>query len=91
MVDYGFYSTKKNQYTDFEIQNIKTFIDSKLIKYIIWNWSNNYLKKHTFDFLRELPEINLNKKWSDDELYKQFNITENEITKIEKWYDNWKP
>ena len=87
MCDYGWYSTPKNE-TD-NLSNKKTYMESKLITYLTITWSIDYSPKQTYDFLRELPKIDFNKTWTDEELYKEFNLTEEEINEVETWYSNW--
>ena len=85
MVDYGFYSTPSGHYTKQQLDNLKTYMESKLIKYLLVEYSKSYNKKQTYDFLRELPEVDLSKSWTDEELYEFFKITKEERLVIEKW------
>jgi hypothetical protein len=85
MVDYGFYSTPTKYYTVQQLENMKTYMESKLIRYLLIEYSRSYNKKQTYDFLRELPEIDLSKNWTDEELYDFFKLTKEEKSVIESW------
>jgi hypothetical protein len=85
MVDYGFYSTPPEYYTVQQLENMQTYMESKLIRYLLIGYSSSYNKKQTYDFLRELPEIDLFKNWTDEELYDFFKLTKEEKSVIESW------
>jgi len=68
---------------------MKRYIESKLISYCIINF--NIIKpSSSYNFLSRLSEIDFSKPYTNNELYKEFNITEDEINDIEEWYSNWK-
>ena len=66
---------------DISANNFISILDSKISKYLQKVLTHN--TKSKFKILNYLPKLDLTKKWSDDDLYKQFNLTAEEIYKIE--------
>lgn len=71
-------------------ENIKNFLESKLISFLIVRYSGEYKKYKAYNFLTSLPELDFTREWSDIELYDEFNITQKEQKEIEDWYSEWK-
>jgi len=75
-------------YSDEELENMKKYIESKLIMYCIVNYKR--LKPSMGNiFLRELSEIDFSKSYTNQELYKEFNLTNEEINEVQNWYSNY--
>ena len=68
---------------DANLANVKSILSSKLYQYVI---------KHTlfggwvsYEAIRRLPKLDINYHWSNDEIYKEFNLTEEEILDVESY------
>jgi hypothetical protein len=72
----------KDSLTKAELETLKTYVESKLIKFCVLQFAK-IKPAMGYAFLRRLPDINLSKKWTDKALYKYFNLTPEEITYIE--------
>lgn len=73
-----------------ELENMKNYLNSKLISYLVVNFSIVVKPSAYYTFVSKLPELDFSKPWTDEELYKEFNITEEEQKIIEDWYEEWK-
>ena len=64
-------------------KNLLSILNSKLFKYIVSSakWSG-FINK---DILRILPNIGTHKKWSDDDIYALFKLSNKEINYIENY------
>ena len=71
------------------LENMKIYFETKLITYCVIKFKEIKSSAH-YNFLSRLPEIDLSKPWTDEELYKEFNLTDDEIKEVEKWYKEWK-
>lgn len=64
-----------------EIDGARTQLESKLYKFIIeGNRANQYIEKHIPNMM---PQLDMSKKWTDEEIYKYFGLTQEEIEYIE--------
>jgi len=65
-----------------ESNKIKDILSLKVYRFIvnITRWSN----WNSPDILRNLPKVDLDKKWTDEDLYKEFSLSIDEIYLIEK-------
>lgn len=62
--------------------NILSLFETKLYKFLIKSTKfNQYNELSTYLLL---PKVDLSKSWTDQELYKHFNLTEDEVAYIEK-------
>lgn len=66
------------------MDSIKSILESKLWKYVV---NINTLTGWLSPVFRELPRVDTTKIWSDQELYKEFNLTDEEILEIESYKD----
>jgi site-specific DNA-methyltransferase (adenine-specific) len=85
----GQFYTNKHKMSEEELKNINEYIFSKLISYCLIN-SKILYSKSAYVFYTSLPELDFTRTWTDEELYKEFNITEEEQQEIEAWYKEWK-
>ena len=83
-INYMFF-TNKNEMSISKLNNLKKYLESPLVKYCVINHSFKYKKEPTYNMLSKISGVNLDKIWTNEELYKEFNIAENEIKEIEKW------
>lgn len=71
----GIYDTKK------EAQNLADYLRTKFLRFLVG------LRKNTQDVIRDrfafVPLLPMNTAWSDEELYKHFGLTQDEIAFIE--------
>ena len=71
----GKYSTEK------EASNLDLYLRSKFLRFLVG------LRKNTQDITKDrfvfVPQLPMNKAWSDEKLYSHFNLTEEEINFIE--------
>lgn len=73
-----------------EAENLKTVLSSKLYTWILLNLVDGNSSKSkmsgsiTNNAVSRFPLIDLTRSWSDDELYKHFNLTQEEINLIEQ-------
>lgn len=64
-----------------ELEGARSQLESKLYKFIIeGNRANQYIEKHIPNMM---PQLNLNKVWTDSEIYKHFGLTQEEIDYVE--------
>jgi hypothetical protein len=65
-----------------EAESMKMYLESKLVAFIISKTKNSAVNSKTiFSFL---PKVDFTRSWTDAELYKHFNLTQEEIDYIEK-------
>jgi hypothetical protein len=69
------------------LENMSVYISSKLLTYCI-KQTKIVNEEGPYSFYTKIPNIDLSKKWTDDELYKKFELTQPEINEIEEWYKN---
>jgi len=81
-------NSSRSVYSLDELENMKKYLESHLISFCVENY-NIVFPKASYAFLFLLPEINFNISYTDEELYKEFNITEDEQEEIENWYSEW--
>jgi hypothetical protein len=72
----------KNELSNNELLSLKSYLDSKLIKFCVTNYKK-IKPSMGYVFLRKLSHIGFDKIWSDIEIYNHFNITKEEIEYIE--------
>lgn len=73
--------------TKIESDNFIKVLDSKLMKIAL---SYYKIDQHINEYhLWALSDLDYTISWSDEELYKEFNLTEEEIEYIENWYKLW--
>jgi len=76
--------------SDNKLLNLKSILVSKLFSFaIVYDKINGLKSSGLYNLLFKLTSPGLHKSWSDEELYKEFNITDNEKKVIEKWYKEW--
>ncbi len=62
--------------------NLKTYLESKLVRYLLLSSIPGMnISKDKFRFI---PILNFSKKYTDQEIYKKYNLSESEINVIEK-------
>lgn len=72
----GFYDTEK------EAENLVNFISCKLPRFLMrTTYSSVHVSKDNFRFV---PIMDMNKKWTDKELYTYFGLNEEQQTLVEK-------
>lgn len=65
-----------------EAENFKYFITRKFSRYLMRvTYSSMHISRQNFMFV---PDLGLNKKWSDQQLYEYFSLSKEEISIIEK-------
>ena len=84
----SFFFVSKLDETLETLKNMKIYMDSKIIAYCVMN-RNILYPSGFYDFLYQLSAVDLSKEWSDEELYKEFNLDEQEIKEVEEWYSEW--
>ena len=67
--------------SDKEAENLLSILDSNISKYLQKVLTHN--TKNKFKILNFLPKLDLNQRWSNELLYKEFNLTQDEIKLIE--------
>lgn len=74
--------TNRDRLNQKELKVLKSYLESNLISFCV-----NEFKKIKpgmgYTFLRKLSEIDLTRTWTDAELYKHFNLTQEEIDYVE--------
>ena len=68
--------------------NAKTFLDSKLVTYCVHVYATTVKKEAHYNFLNRLPETDFSHPWTDEQLYQEFNLTDEEIQEVETWCKN---
>lgn len=81
---YSYWAPVKNKT---EGLNMISFLNSKLIQFI-FNKICRYTGFNSIGVLKHLPELNFSHSWTDQELYRYFNLTQEEINYIETLYSN---
>lgn len=72
----GFLDTKE------EAENLVSYVNCKFTRYLIrTTYSSVHVSKDNFRFV---PLVDLKRRWTDEDLYSKFGLTEKEITLIEK-------
>ena len=62
--------------------NKLSYLKSKLVDFVIKKGkSSGFIPRH---ILRSLPSVDFSKNWTDEEIYKEFNLSEEEIKFVEK-------
>ena len=69
---------------DVEALNFESYIATSLVKFIRYIITNPGDHNNTTKTWDKVPKVDLNKHWTDEDVYKLFNITEEEIREIEK-------
>jgi site-specific DNA-methyltransferase (adenine-specific) len=64
--------------------NLIAYLESKFVKAVVGNVKNTF--HNTAQVFSYIPVIDIDKKWSDDEIYKHFNLPKNLIDYIEKTF-----
>lgn len=72
------------------LKNMMSYFKSKLMAYSVIHYNNVVKSTGNNNFLFRVSQIDFSKPWTDEELYKEFNITEEEQKVIEDWYKEWK-
>ena len=68
--------------TEIEATNFLNYLTGKFARYMMrTTFSSVHLSKRNFIFV---PRLDFNKAWTDTELYKKYNLTEEEISLIER-------
>ena len=72
----GFFDTKE------EAENMVSYVNCKFTRYLIrTTYSSVHVSKDNFKFV---PLVDLKRRWTDEELYSYFGLTNDEIAIIEK-------
>lgn len=66
-----------------KLENVKTILSSKL--YLLVNEFNIWGGWVSFETIRNLPKLDTSKKWTNEEIYKEFKLTKEEIDFIESY------
>jgi Eco57I restriction-modification methylase len=68
---------------DADMDNVKSILSSNLYQYVV---------KHTlfggwvsYEAIRRLPKLDITRRWTDEEIYAIFNLTQDEIADIESY------
>jgi len=77
-----FFYVNKTEQSRETLENMKTYIESKLLTYSVLNYQKIKCSS-AYNFLSRLTEIDFNRHWADEELYVEFGLTEEEIKEIE--------
>ena len=77
-----FWYCNKNQEPRHILENMKSYIDSKLVAYCVINYSSRIKLQSQYNFLSRLPKLDFEKTWTDEMLYAEFGISESEIQEI---------
>ncbi len=64
---------------------MKVYVESKLITYCVLNFNTRIKNQGSNDFFWKVSEIDFSKSWTDEELYQEFGLTEEEINEVETW------
>lgn len=67
-----------------ECQNFAQYLDSKVVRFIIENLKTSI--QNSKNIFEKVPKVDMTKAWTDAELYKLFDLTEEEITLVESKY-----
>ena len=85
----SFFFSSRGIKNDKQLRNMKKYLESKLISYCVVNYSTKIKIDGYYNFLTKIPDIDLDRSYTDEELYKEFNITDEEQKEIERWYKEW--
>lgn len=66
----------------------KLLTSSKLFQYVGNNFKNSKGVMLIAQRQEVIPKLDLSLNWTDDMLYKEFSLTEEEITEVEHWYEH---
>jgi site-specific DNA-methyltransferase (adenine-specific) len=66
-------------------QTLVEYLDSKIVKFIIDQYKRG-TKGNSKELFSKIPDIDLNKTWTDSDLYQHFNLTVDEIEFINNNY-----
>jgi site-specific DNA-methyltransferase (adenine-specific) len=69
--------------TDAEAVNAQEYLNSKLIKFVIGTTKNNDTVNTNKNSFGHIPMIDFSKKWTDQDLYNYFNLSQDEIDYVE--------
>ena len=64
-----------------ECENVKSYIETKFFRCLVGARKNKNMTQNTYSFV---PMQDFSKPWTDEELYKKYNLTKEEIEFIEK-------
>lgn len=81
-----FWFTNKIGSYDSQLENVKKYLESDLISYIILKYTDEYRGNGNFGALYKLPELDFSKEWSNEDLYKEFKLTKQEIQEVEDYF-----
>ena len=70
---------------DVEALNFESYIETSLVKFIRYVITNPGDHNNTTKSWDKIPKVDLNKHWTDRDVYALFNITDEEIREIEKY------
>jgi hypothetical protein len=71
-----------------ELENMKAYVDSKLVTYAVQRFFVEIKPDGHNNFANRLVGLDFSRRWSDEELYKEFELTPEEISDVERWYEN---
>ena len=63
-----------------ECENVKSYIETKFFRCLVGARKNKNMTQNTYSFV---PMQDFSKPWTDEELYKKYNLTKEEIAFIE--------
>ena len=66
-----------------EAEDVKSYIQTKFFRYLVSLMLDGHMTGHSHQKYGLIPLQNFNKRWTDDELYKKYKLTNDEILVIE--------
>jgi len=76
----------KSSYDRDTLENMKSYMNSRLVSYVVIRYSEICICRYQLDFLSRLVGVDFSRSWTDDELYKEFALTQGEIEEVENWW-----
>ena len=67
--------------TEYEANNCKLFLESSLVKFLLKEFMQT--ARLSKNLISKIPAVDFTKKWTDADIYKHFNLTQDEINYIE--------
>ncbi len=90
MVDQMFYVSLNNGTPQSNtLKNQESFLNSKLVTYCVNEYGLKVKATGFNEFLSRLPEIDFSQDYTNEDYYRLFNLTKNEIQTVDLWYQHW--
>lgn len=64
-----------------EIENVQLYMQTKFFRFLVGSRKNKNMTQDTYKYV---PVVDFSKTWTDEMLYKEFSLTDNQIEYIEK-------